>query len=70
MVTCLYFLSLVFQVDQFRAGRWSCADVLWWCLCDVCGLDLLLSLEKLLHDEDLLCVVSHQVVICAGDSVA
>ena len=57
MVTCLYFLSLVFQVVQSQLED-SLVDVLWWCLHDVCGLDLLLSLEKLLH-EDLLCGVSH-----------
>ena len=57
MVTCLYFLSLVFQVDQSELED-VLVYVLWWCLHDVCGLDLLLSLEKLLHDEDPLCQVS------------
>ena len=59
MVTYLCFLSFVFQVVQSELED-SLVDVLWWCLCDVCGLDLLLSLEKLLHDEDLVCVVSGQ----------
>ena len=58
MVTCLCFLSLVFQVVQSELKD-GLVDVLWWCLCDVYGLDLLLSLEKLMHDEDPLCGVSH-----------
>ena len=61
MVTCLYFLSLVFQPVLLEL--WECLeDDMWVCLCSASCLDLLQSweCEKLLCDEDLLCGVSHQ----------
>ena len=59
MVTCLYFLSLFFQAVLLELKD-SLGDGMWLFLCDVCGLDPLQSLEKLLCDEDLLCGVPHQ----------
>ena len=45
MVTCFYFLSLFFQAVLLELED-SLDGVVWLLLCDVCGLDLLQSLEK------------------------
>ena len=61
MVTCLYFLSLCFQAVLLELYG-GLEDVIQVVLCEVCGLDLLQSLEcveELQCDEDLLCGVSH-----------
>ena len=62
MVTCLYFLSLFFQAVLLELYV-GLEDAIWVALCELCGLDLLQSLEcveELLCDEDLLCGISHQ----------
>ena len=75
MVTCLYFLSLFFQAVLLELED-SLDDVMWLLLCNVHGLYLLQSLQKLC-DEDLLCGVSplwqyvleflwHDVLQCVG----
>ena len=66
MVTSLYVLSLFFQAVLLELED-GLDDVMWCFLCDVCGLDPLQSLEKLLCDEDLWSVLS--VVISASVSV-
>ena len=62
MVTCLYFLSLVFQAVLLELWE-SLEDVMQVFLCNVHCLDLLQSWEceeKLLCGEDLLCGISCQ----------
>ena len=62
MVTCLCFLSLVFQAVLLELWE-GLEDVMQVFLCDVPCLDLLWSQEceeKLLCNEDLLCGISHQ----------
>ena len=44
MVTCLYFLSLFFQAVLLELYD-GLEEVMWVFLCEVCGLDLLRSLE-------------------------
>ena len=61
MVTLLYFLSWCFDVVLLQLDE-GLEDVILLDLYQVCGLDLLWSLEyveECLCDDDLLCGVSH-----------
>ena len=61
MVTCLYFVSLFFHAVLFELWE-GLEDAIQLVLCEVCGLDLLQSLEcveELMCNEDLICGISH-----------